>query len=362
MIITPTSLVFYLIERGLITVESAVDGDLMVIESSSRNRNYKVVRRRDQGYFVKQIQQPDPRTVSFLQREATCYWLANNEEQFGALAAVTPGFYGFDPQRWILVIELLNGENLIEYHHRLRQFPVDVGAAAGEMLASYHRGVRSDAQSDAGKGTFPRAIPWILSAHRMEDSPLRAMQGGSGQVLDILRRYGDFHQALDGLRDRWQQSAFIHGDLKWENCIFYEADGKQRLKIIDWETADFGDAAWDVGAIFQSYLTFWIMSLPMQGNMPLDQALAQAPFPVEAMQPSIDAFWCQYLTTAGAGEQVARALLLRSVQFAAARMLQTAFEYMTYSPQITANALAQLQVSLNILREPDVAAGELLGL
>lgn len=362
MIITPTTLIHYLIERGLITAESAVDGDLMVVEATSRHRNYKVIRRRAPGYFVKQVQQNDPRTVSFLQREATCYWLAQNEEQFAPLAPVVPKFHGYDPQRWILIIALLEGENLVAFHQRLRQFPIDTAATVGEMLATYHRGVNPAPQSGAEEGVFPHAVPWILSAHRMQGSPLQAIQGGSSQVLEIVRQYGDFHQVLDALREGWQQDTFVHGDLKWENCIFYSEDGERGLKIVDWETADVGDAGWDVGAIFQSYLTFWIMSIPMQNQMPLAQALDEAPFPVEAMQPAIGAFWNRYRATAGLVRQAERALLRRSVQYAAARMLQTAFEYMTYSPQITANALAQLQVSLNILHEPDTAAGELLGI
>ena len=55
-------------------------------------------------------------------------------------------------------------------------------------------------------------------------------------------------------------------------------------------------------------------------------------------------------------------MLMRSVKYGAARMIQTAYEAMQYSAQISPSALALLQVSLNILKEPKRAATQLLGL
>jgi hypothetical protein len=60
--------------------------------------------------------------------------------------------------------------------------------------------------------------------------------------------------------------------------------------------------------------------------------------------------------------RAAAALLTLSMKFGAARMIQTAYEYMQYSPQISPNALCLLQVSFNILKTPSQAVTDLLGL
>jgi len=43
-------------------------------------------------------------------------------------------------------------------------------------------------------------------------------------------------------------------------------------------------------------------------------------------------------------------------------MVQTAYEGIQQSPQITPQALCQLQMSMNILRDPAAAVGQMVGL
>src|SRR5205085_1128716 len=152
------------------------------------------------------------------------------------------------------------------------------------------------------------------------------------------------------------------GDIKWENCLLYEYEGKSQLKIVDWETADFGDPAWDVGAVFQAYLTFWIMSIPISGKMTPDIFLQLAPYPIEAMQPAIRAFWLAYLNAGGIDVKLSQNLAIRSIRYGAARMLQTAYEHMFHTPQVTANAISLLQVALNIFKDPLEGVRELLNI
>ena len=59
-------------------------------------------------------------------------------------------------------------------------------------------------------------------------------------------------------------------------------------------------------------------------------------------------------------EKAAKAWLERSVMYAAARMIQTGYEYMYQSPQLTASAVCLLQVSVNILKRPAEAIEHLL--
>ena len=134
------------------------------------------------------------------------------------------------------------------------------------------------------------------------------------------------------------------------------------LRLIDWELADFGDACWDAGAVFQSYLSFWVFSMQPVAGVPAEQLVSSAQYPLEKMQPAIRAFWKTYTEERGLAGEAAREALERSVSYSAARMVQTAYEYMFYAPQITASALYLLQLSLNILKSPKEATASLLAL
>lgn len=363
MILTLNSLPFFLLERGILSPESVVDNELLVVDSSSRHNDYKVICKGQPGFFVKQVRQWDSQTIGFLQREANTYWLAANDPGFATLALLVPKYHLFDPARNILVTDLLpEGENLSEYHRRLGNFPLHVAARLGELIGAYHSGINPGSTDASKSAVFPRSAPWILSAHQFGNSPIHTLGGANEQVMGIIGRFADFHAHLDALRQQWRTDCFMHGDMKWDNCIVYPQNGSVEVKIVDWETADFGDACWDVGAIFQAYITFWIMSIPIQGQMSPTQFLQLAPHPIEVMQPAIRAFWLAYTQARSLNRAEGQDTLVRGTGYAAARMLQTAFEYMYYSPQITTNALALLQVSLNILTEPREAARELLSL
>jgi hypothetical protein len=58
----------------------------------------------------------------------------------------------------------------------------------------------------------------------------------------------------------------------------------------------------------------------------------------------------------------ARLRLERCTSHAAARMLQTVFEWMNMQQQLSLPAVFQLQVSLNMLQKPAEAVAVLLGL
>jgi aminoglycoside phosphotransferase (APT) family kinase protein len=244
----------------------------------------------------------------------------------------------------------------------LGTFPVSLAVCLGEAIGTYHQTVTLSAVNHADAALFPRTVPWILSAHRHDQAPPQSLVRANQQILAIIHQYADFHKHLDALHEAWQFDTFIHGDMKWENCIVHPVNGEPQVRIVDWETADFGDACWDLGAIFQAYLTYWIMSIPVQGKLPPFEYVSKAPFPLEAMQPALGAFWLAYVRTRGIAETEQAEMLQRSMNYGAARMLQTAFEYMYYSPQITANALSLLQVSLNILSDTGNAVQDLLNL
>jgi hypothetical protein len=366
MVITSNNICYYLLERGLITAESVVDGDFVVVDVTRRNRNFKIIRRQFPSLFIKQIQNWEPQAVATLQCEATCYLLAHSDVELAGLALLTPRYYLYDPTRHILITELLpEAENLSDYHRRLSKFPVEIAEKIGRALGSYHRENITKLKEGPHNAVFPKQVPWILSINQKNLQIFQALSAANSQLFNIVQTYPEFDQALDELRAGWKFDNLIHGDLKWDNCVVYRTNGNGEdlgFKIVDWELADFGDSRWDVGAILQAYLCFWIMSIPANSEMSPAQFVEMAQYPLEDMQPAIGAFWKAYLETLQVEGPKAEELLQTCVKYGAARMIQTAYEYMQYSPQITASALYLLQVSLNILKRPNEAISHLLGM
>lgn len=366
MLITANNLFYYLLEKGLITSESLVDGDYMVVDVTRRNRNFQVIRKHNPSYFVKQIQYWEPQEMITLEREAMCYWLSQSDSDFAPLALLLPKFYTYDPERHILIVEMFpEGENLFEYYRRLGEFPLDIAGQLGMALGTFHRAIGDPQKQTRYASVFPVRVPWILSVHQYNPSLFSPLSGATSQLLSVVQKYAEFHQALDHLSSQWEINSLIHGDMKWDNCIAYPIPSQNKelyLKIVDWEMADFGDACWDVGAIFQAYLSFWIMSMPIGDDALPAQLVETTLYPLEKMQPSMLAFWKAYVAMMQMTNTVSQTWLERSVKYAAARMIQTAYEYMASSPQMSVKALYLLQVSLNILKSPQHAISDLLGL
>jgi hypothetical protein len=60
----------FLISRGLLSAESIVAGNLIVLDSSRRNRNFKIIRDGAPGLFIKQMRAAQPDAMMTLRREA----------------------------------------------------------------------------------------------------------------------------------------------------------------------------------------------------------------------------------------------------------------------------------------------------
>lgn len=349
-------LVHYLLERGLLDRTAVVDGDVMVVEGVRRHHNYSVVRRNGTGLFVKQMQPGQPFSAQTLQKEAACYVMMESDPELAPIHALMPRFRSYDPDRSILVVELIaNGRNLTELHRGANGFPLDVARRIGELLARYHDVSGRELLPRANAAVFQGQPPWILSFHLMPRGTVQNLSAANGQFMGILQSYPDFGQALDRVRAGWRRNALMHGDMKFDNVVVCGDD--ETMHVVDWELADVGDSAWDVASILQAYLTWWIATLQ---RVPAEGTDA-AQYPLETIQPAMHAFWDAYASARRLGAAESAAELERAVSYAGARMLQTVYESMAYAPSLTQHAVWQVQACMNILKEPAAAATDLLG-
>lgn len=357
-----------LLRRGLLEKTEILDGGVTVADSTSRHRNALVMRRAQPGYFVKEAIPTQPMSVQTLMREAATYALVQQPDSaLASLAPLMPKLHVWDPMQRLLVLELLpDAENVGAHVRRTNTFSTEIAAQFGHALATYHSRTAGTITAAAYGHIFPRMVPWALTISQQNQASILNLSAANAQMLSLIQRYPNFPRRLDALQASWRRDTLVHGDMKFENCVVASnggANGDVTIKVVDWETADLGDPRWDVGSMLQSWLTYWIFSMPADGTVTdPDQLAARAQYPLERMRPAIRAFWNTYVATMNVSGQAERDLLDTCISFGGARMVQTVFESMYQMTQLTPHAIFMLQVSLNILEEPRAAVADLLAL
>jgi len=264
-----------------------------------------------------------------------------------------------------MILELLHeAENLREYHSGRKRFSSTLAAKIGDALGVIHRLIPESIEYVDIHGLWGQP-PWILSIHHPNLNIFRDVSSANFELIRIVQQNPELCWHLDALRQEWRNEALIHGDIKWENCLAFKKSPSTRkvgLKIVDWELANIGDPCWDVGSFFSTYLAFWLASMPITADLELEQSTELARYPLESVHPAIRSFSRSYVKRMALDAATRDRLLIRAMSYGAARLIQTTYEQMETSMQLTKRALYSLQLGLNIMRRPQEAMVQLLGI
>ena len=358
------NLVRYLAGEGLLSREHIVDGGLSLAMSRSRNRYVLVKQRNGPSYFVKQAMESEAMTAETVAREAEVYRGVYGDDRLASVRPLLPAFHLYDRKQGILVTELIkDAETLAACHNRLRACPPELARRIGAAIAGFHHVRFAEGRPQAA--LFPQVPPWIFKLHVESDVSSLRRSRAAGALVDMLLQAPDLGAQLGALRETWRRDTLIHADMRWENVLLAPRSAPleaRRLTIVDWELADIGDAAWDVGGILQAYLNFWIFSMPPDADLAAEARAAAATRPLEAVQAAIQALWAGYVEASDVYRAEPGPFLERCAAMMGARMLVTSFEMGAWSDQLPAHALMIAQTGLNVLKSPSDALKELLGL
>ena len=354
---------YYMLGENLISPERVVDCDLRVTEASSRNRNFMALSEHGASYLLKQG--IDAHGVETIAHESRVYRFLQDVPGSEKFRRFLPRFVKYDASQKILVLELLReAQDFHEYHTRNARFSVSLSALLGKALSVLHH-ITAQALADSPVSAQKKRTPWALGMDRPQAGFISEASYAGLQIFRIVQNTPGFVALLAELRAGWRFDALTHNDIKWSNCLIHPGTGSRQrpeLKIIDWEFAHPGDACWDTGAAFSAYLGSWVQSIPVSGAEPPDRFFDLARYPLERVQPAIRSFWNAYVKERNFNASETEEHLVRAVKYSAARLIQTCYEQMQYSPTLTGNVVCMLQLSSNILQRPGEAIVHLLGL
>jgi Ser/Thr protein kinase RdoA (MazF antagonist) len=340
----------YLLSLGLLKPRAIVEDGLTVVDASRRNCVFIATTRSGPTYVVKQA---GSRSALTLEHEAEVLRMLAHAPE---LTLQVPAVVHEDRAMALLVLRSPCGGRDWREHHKAGRFPIAPARTLGRSLAGLHR----HAPDGIGDQPADAERMWALQFAEPPLELIRDLSAGAQDLVARLQANAAMMDRLTGLREHDHEDVFVHGDLRWDNCVAIAGPGSRRRTqtlLIDWELAGRGEAALDVGTVLAEYLSTWVGSIPIVEMATPGRLLSLARYPLRRMHPAIGAFWSAYRATSPAPPALGRVL-----ELAAVRLLSTAVERAQVLAAPSAHLVILLQLAENVLLEPDRAAQTLLGL
>ena len=358
--LTQETAISYLLRRGHLTIAELIASGVKVYDASRRNGNFRVERQPGDALLLKQAREPNAlRTVGW---EAMVYRAFQALPASHPLRRYTVPFLEYDDDEGVLVLRSIADASTLAARHNQGRIPTRPATWMGRALAALHSLKLGSSPMSALSEGLPRRLPHALFLHRPDHALYCNASYGNLQAVRMMQSFPAFGALIDALAKEWRPSCLIHFDVKGDNILLSAKRGARSSWLIDWELAALGDPAWDVGSMFADYLGVWLWSIPITGEHPPAHYLSLARFPLTRLQPALRAFWRSYRLVRGLTSRVATAFLLSATRYCAVRLVQRVHEQTREATELLANTICQLQLSWNILREPELACVHLLGL
>lgn len=351
----------FLVDEGIAPADAVLDGSLVVVDQSRRNRNHRATWGDGLGVLLKQAGGNYGETAT----------LKNEAGFYAACARVAPrgqrlplvDVVAYSETRSLLTLRWLGQAKPLWEYRRNKAGARALYSNIGNAVGSLHHLVNTRAfREDAYASSLPAAHPpWVATLHRPNPYALSRMSGAQVDILRILQE-GGFAAHLDGVALAQRPSTIIHRDLKADNILVEDEDSGPKVTIVDWELAAHGDPAWDLGAMLQDTLAAWLEIIAPTNDKDLVASVANAEEATQFKYDACRALWASYLTAAEVDPGERDDLLTRSVLFSAAQLVRLAYEMSDGSDTVVSNAAALLQVAQNLFEQPRDGMQVLYGL
>jgi len=359
-VLTQETVIAYLLRRGRLTPEELIRNEVKVYDSTRRNGNFRVERQSGDRLLLKQAREPNAlQTVAW---EAQIYRTFQALPRSHPVRRYTVPFLEYDADEAVLFLRAMADARTLAAHQNQGRISTGPATWMGRALAALHSLELGSSAMRALSEGLPRRVPHALFLHRPDHALYCNASYGNLQAVRILQSFPAFGALIDALTKEWRPSCLVHFDVKGDNILLLAEPRARSGWLIDWELAALGDPAWDVGAMFADYLGVWLWSIPITGEHPPAHYLSLARLPLTRLRPALRGFWKSYRLARGLTGRAATAFLLSATRYCAVRLIQRVHEQTREAAELLANTICQLQLSWNILREPELACVHLLGL
>lgn len=353
MYLTADTVFPYLIQRGVLTAADVVGEEWFAVLADSKRPVLRVCQLNGRGFIVKQASPLDLTHVRMLDREAAFCDLAARDRWARPLRSLAPKLVAYDPGVHALVVELIPYDTGWDHLRRETVRPDELGRLLAQALCATHitlppGGLRT--------GLFPRQLPWVLQLERAGEQD--ADQASVRTLLEVVKREPALGEAMARLAAGWQAQTLIHGDAKLDN-VLVRMDRRPRLWMIDWAFAGEGDPAWDIGTVVRSCLLLWLFGIEFRRGESFAAAAERAVFPFALVRAFVQAFIAAYVTQQALPGRATDAFLRRAFAYAGAALVQSTMADARGRERLTRRQLAMLQMSIDLMDEPDRARREL---
>ena len=279
-----SAIAHYLLSLGLVKPRAVLEDGLTVTDVSRRNCVFLAATPGGPTYVVKQA---SPRGAATLAHEAAVLrTLAGTPD----LAPLVPTVVHHEPEEARLVMRTPAGARDWSDHHGSGRFPRLPARMLGRALAALHR-LPGDGVVELSPDLDPM---WGLTLPEPPYELLLDLSAGGRDLVARLQADTDMCERLNALREAVSDGSFVHGDLRWENCLAVATSGSRRrtrVLLVDWELAGAGAPEFDIGTVLAEYLRSWVGSIPIVEPGDPGRLVARAGHPLAHMQPAMQEFW-----------------------------------------------------------------------
>ena len=287
------------------------------------------------------------------------------------ISGFLPELLHFDPDNSILIVNFRTDyRDLYGYYAEAHQFPIEVAKSIGQLLGTIHSQTfkRTEYQEFLNVQSAEAAnfdgIKIIDRLSRITPQVFRKLPQECLQFYKLYQRFSALSQAISELGNSVEPSCLVHNDLKINNILLsldWDQPESKIIRLIDWERANWGDPAFDLGCILGSYLELWLEGLVISSMLSINESLQLANTPLELLQPSLFILVQTYLDLFPAILFTRPDFLDRSIQFAGLSLI-IRLETMVEDERTFGNqGIIILQVAKQLLCAPQAAMNTLFG-
>jgi len=357
--------------RGLALCTDA-DQDLVQIDSiPAKNFNLLVTLPNGHKYLVKQERYAsDGKTAGEFLNEWRIQEFLQQFPELETFRALLPVVLHFDRENSIMVSQYLDDyRDLADFYAKENVFPSAIASSIGTIIATIHRSTYNRQEYREffyNTNTLPinRVEYFTSKLERIEPEIFGIVTPDVLKFISLYQRYDSLGQAIAELSTAFKPCCLTHNDLSVNNILWHIDSYKSSdsiVRLIDWERANWGDPAFDLGILITNYVVIWLNSLVISSSLTIEESLRLATIPLDKIQPFIAALTCTYLDNFPEILEHRSDFLVRVVQFAGFGLIQQVMATMQNKVSLGNTGIGILQVAKSLLCRPEQSMQTIFG-